>query len=306
MKVIYKGKDIYPDISVAECYLDSYAEKHCDEILLRLNDTEKLWDIWSPQKGDEIEIENGNVKSGKMFIESIVPESGLITLRAYSIPQSIKDKTDKSWEKVQFTQLASEIADKHGLALELYDVEDQRYDYVEQPKIPDLLFLQGRCELEGCAFLVYDKKLVIYSEAAMEGKAATDTLEITSADRFEYRNQDADAYSEAEIVNGSIKGNFKAPKGGNKLLRKILKVKISGKPEADRFAKNLLRAANKNATVATFWSGGLLQNYAAGSIVNISTDSAQSWNGSAFIVHIRHDLVKGKSKVNFRKPLEGY
>lgn len=305
MRVIYKGKDIYPDISVAECYIDSYAEKHCDEVLLRLNDTKQLWDIWSPQKGDEIAVENGNAKSGKMFIESIVPESGLVTLTAQSIPQSIRDKTVKSWEKIQFTQLASEIADRHGLELELYDVEDQRYEYIEQAQIPDITFLQGRCELEGFAFLVYDKKLIIYSEAAMEAKEAVETLEITAADHFEYRNRDSEAYGECEVLNGSIKGSFKASTG-DKLLRKVLKVKLSGTPEADRFAMNLLRAANKNTMLATLWAGSLLQNYAAGSVVNISTDGARSWNGSAFVVHIRHDLVRGKSKVEFRKPLEGY
>lgn len=306
MKVFYKGKDIYPDISVSECYLDSYAEKHCDELLLKLNDTKQLWDIWAPEKGNEIAVENGNAKSGKMFVESIVPESGLVTLRAQSIPQSIKDKTVKSWEKVQFTQLASEIADRHGLELALYDVTDQRYEYVEQSQIPDITFLQGRCELEGFAFLVYDKRLIIYSEAAMEAKGAVETLEITAADRFEYRNQDTDAYGECEVINGSIKGSFKASGGGDKLLHKVIKAKIGSVAEADRFAKSLLRAANKNTKLATLWAGGLLQNYAAGSIVNISTDSARSWNGPAFVVHIRHDLVKGKSKVEFRKPLEGY
>ena len=306
MKVIYNGKDIYPDISVSECYVDSYAEKHTDEILLRLNDTAKLWDIWAPKKGDEIAVENGNVKSGTMFVESITPEAGIVTLRAFSIPQSLRDKTDKSWEKIQFTQLAAEIADKHGLTLELYDVTDQRYDYVEQRKTPDITFLQGRCELEGLAFLVYDKKLVIYSEAEMEHKETIDTLEITAADHFEYRNQDAAHFGEAEIVNGAIRGTFKAPSGGDKLLRKTLKVKLSGTPEADRFAKNLLRLNNKYSAVATLWAGGLLQNYAAGSVVNIKTDSARSWDGPAFITHIRHDIVKGKSKVEFRKPLEGY
>ena len=305
MRVIYKGVDIYPEISVSECYIDSYAEKHCDQLLLRLNDTKQLWDIWSPQKGDEISVENGNAKSGTMFVESIVPESGLVTLTAQSIPQSIRDKTAKSWEKIQFTQLASEIADRHGLGLEFYDVQDQRYEYVEQAQIPDITFLQGRCELEGCAFLVYNKKLVIYSESAMEQKEAAETLEITAADHFEYRNQDSEAYSECEVLNGSVKGSFKAKTGG-KLLRKVLKVKMSGTSEADRFARNLLRAANKNTMLATLWAGSLLQNYAAGSVVNITTDSARSWNGSAFVVHIRHDLVKGKSKVEFRKPLEGY
>ena len=116
MKILYEGVDIYPDISVHRCYHDMYAEKQSDELLLKLNDTRELWDSWNPKKGDTIAIEDGAAKTGKMFVESVVPESGIITLRAYSVPQSAKDKRSKSWEKVKFLQLAQEIAGKHALA----------------------------------------------------------------------------------------------------------------------------------------------------------------------------------------------
>ena len=86
MKILYEGVDIYPDISVHRCYHDMYAEKQSDELLLKLNDTRELWDSWNPKKGDTIAIEDGAAKTGKMFVESVVPESGIITLRAYSVP----------------------------------------------------------------------------------------------------------------------------------------------------------------------------------------------------------------------------
>ena len=162
MKIIYEGTDIYPEISVHRCYHDMYADKQSDELLLKLNDTRELWDRWSPKKGDTIAVEDGAAKTGKMFVESVVPESGLITLRAYSAPQSTKDKRSKSWEKVKFLQLIQELAGRHGLTVETYGITDQTYDYVEQNNLPDFAFLQARCTLEGAAFLVYDGKLVVY------------------------------------------------------------------------------------------------------------------------------------------------
>ena len=100
-----------------------------------------------------------------MFVESVVPESGIVTLRAYSMPQSVKDKRSKAWEKVKFLQLAQEIAGRHGLTLQTFGITDQTYDYVEQNNLPDFAFFQQRCTLEGAAFLVYDGKLVVYDEA---------------------------------------------------------------------------------------------------------------------------------------------
>ena len=306
MKIIYEGVDIYPDISVHRCYHDMYAEKQSDELLLKLNDTRQLWDVWQPKKGDTIALEDGAAKTGKMFVESVVPESGIITLRAYSVPQSVKDKRSKSWEKVKFLQLADEIAGRHGLTLETYGITDRLYDYVEQNNLPDFAFLQSRSTLEGAAFLVYDGKLVVYDEAYMEGQAPADTITITPASDFEYRDEGANAYGIAEAVNGGLTGHFTAPGGTEKLLRKILPFRMTDQSEADRFAHGLLRDANKGATVATLWTSSLLRNYAAGSVVNLTTEGVASWDGPAFISRIRHDYVKTRSKLYLRRPLEGY
>ena len=305
-KKVYEGVDIYPDVSVHRCYHDMYAEKQSDELLLKLNDTRELWDSWNPKKGDTIAIEDGAAKTGKMFVESVVPESGIITLRAYSVPQSAKDKRSKSWEKVKFLQLAQEIAGRHSLTLETYGITDQTYDYVEQNNLADFAFFQNRCTLEGAAFLVYDGKLVVYDEAYMESQQPVDTITITPANDFEYRDEGANAYGSAEAVNGGLTGTFAAPNGGDKVLRRILPFRMTDQSEADRFAKGLLRDANKNATVGTLWTGSLLRDYAAGSVVTLATEGVKSWDGTAFISRIRHDYVKTRSKLYLRKPLEGY
>lgn len=306
MKILYEGIDIYPEISVHRCFHDMYAEKQSDELLLKLNDTRQLWDIWSPKKGDTIAVEDGAATTGKMFVESVIPESGIVTLRAYSMPQSVKEKRSKAWEKVKFLQLAQEIASRHELTLEIYGVTDQTYDYVEQNNLPDFAFLQQRSTLEGVAFLVYDGKLVVYDEAYMENQTPSDTITITPASDFQYRDEGVNAYGSAEVVNGGLTGTFSVVARGDKLLRKVLPLRMSDKSEADRFAKGILRDANKCATVGTLWTGALLRNYAAGSVITLATEGVKSWDGPAFISRVRHDYVKTRSKLYLRKPLEGY
>ena len=236
----------------------------------------------------------------------VLPVLASIETAAYSAPQSTKDKRSKSWERVKFLQLIQEIAGRHGLTVETYGITDQTYDYVEQNNLPDFAFLQARCTLEGAAFLVYDGKLVVYDEAYMEGQQPVDTITITPANDFEYRDEGAYAYGSAEAVNGGLTGTFSAPAGGDKVLRKILPFRMTDQAEADRFAKGLLRDANKEATVATLWTGTLLREYAAGSVVTLSTEGVASWDGTAFVSRIRHDYVKTRSKLYLRKPLEGY
>ncbi len=121
-------------------------------------------------------------------------------------------------EKVKFLQLAQEIAGRHSLTLETYGITDQTYDYVEQNNLADFAFFQNRCTLEGAAFLVYDGKLVVYDEAYMESQQPVDTITITPANDFEYRDEGTNAYGSAEAVNGGLTGTFK-PNGGDKVLR---------------------------------------------------------------------------------------
>ena len=85
----------------------------------------------------------------------------------------------------------------------------------------------------------------------MESQQPVDTITITPANDFEYRDEGTNAYGSAEAVNGGLTGTFTAPNGGDKVLRRILPFRMTDQSEADRFAKGLLRDANKNATVGT-------------------------------------------------------
>lgn len=304
MKVIYEGVDIYPDISVNRCFHTMYCEQHADEVLLRLNDTRQLWQKWNPAKGDKLSIEDGNAKSGELYIESITPESGLITLRALSMPQDIRDRNSKSWEQVKFLQLVEEVAGNHGLTVETYGVEDQTYNFVTQNNEADFAFLSKRCALEGVAFIIYDGRLILYSQSYIEQQASAMNLNITVGYNFEYKDGSDKMFGSCEVKNGSTVGTYSAGEG--KALKTVLPLAISSQEEADRFAKNLLRDANKNMTEAVVYTDYMERNLAPGAVVTLNTEGASGWNGPAFVTRVRHDYVKTKSKIWLRKPLEGY
>ena len=305
MKVIYEGVDIYPDISVNRCYHIMFAEKNSDELLLRLNDTRQLWQRWNPKKGDKIAVEDGNAKSGTMFVDSVTPSSGFLTLRAYSMPPTVKDKRSKSWEQVKFLQLVNEIAETHGLTVLTYGLQDQTYNFVAQNNEPDFDFLYKRCILEGVAFIVYDEQLILYLQSFMEGQAAGEVLKITNAYDFEYKDNGDKAYGSCEVKNGSVVGTFSAGRG-SKALHTVLPLSMSSELEANRFAQNLLRDVNKNMTTAVIHTDYMARNIAPGSNVTLNTEGASGWDGKAFVTQVRHDYVKTKSKIWLRKPLEGY
>ena len=300
LKILYNGKDITNDISVSSCIHDMFACSQADTLLIKFNDSKRLWDGWKPSKEDVISVSYGIAKTGAMFIDSVVPENGLMTLRASSIPPTALNKTDKSWENIHLLQLAKEIASRHGLGFESYDVSDKTYEYVRQPNIPDFEFLQQRCNLEGLAFVVYDKKLVLYDEEKLETATPVKDIEITTENDFTFTDSSQNGYGKVIVTNGSLKGEYASSNGLTNTLTQTIATTISGQAEANRFAKGLLRQANKNLTKGVF-KQPLMREYSAGSVVKIITPGAKTWDGIGFVSHLRQDYVNSISKVFFRK-----
>lgn len=303
MQIIYQGKDIYPDISVKACEHDMYAESQADSLVLRFNDTSHLWDSWSVEQESTIEVIEGTARTGKMYIYDVTPQNGVYTLKAFSIPPTSKNRTSKSWEKVHFRQLCKEIAQRHGLDYEEHGVTDQLYNYVMQNNLPDFVFLEQRCKLEGCSFLVFDGKLVVYSEKEIEATSPQMLLELNTDAAFNYSDNTAKSYKSAEIVNGTRVGTYSATsESGSRIFHKNITIPMNSAAEANRFAKNLLRMENKNQRTGVIdWD--IQRDLAPGSILQLKTFGAKSWDGYAFVSRIRHNYLTEKSKIFIRKPL---
>lgn len=305
INLTYKGVDITDDVSINRCVHDMYAAGRSDELRLRVNDVSNLWDAWAPAVGDEIKVDYGSVGTGTMFVTSATPMNGTYDIVARSAPASGYEAQHKAWQKVKLTQIGAEIAERHGLSFSSYGVTDMLYGYILQDGESDYHFLHRRAQLEGCAFLVYDKKLVLYSEPYMELQATAETLEVTADGDYKYTDRRAELYGSCVLESGLYSGSFDAGNGVARVYRPGNVGAVGNNGEAARFAKNLLRSVNKGCYVG-FVRSRILPAYAAASTVDLSNARAPSWNGPVFLDHIRNDYGKGASKIFFRRPLEGY
>lgn len=305
IKVMYQGQDITGNVSINACIHEMFADGESDALKITLNDTDRLWDSWGPKRGDAIAVEYGPCRTGKMFVYSATPQNGLFSIAAYSMPPTAMEAHHKAWEKVKFLQLAQEIAGRHGLALKQYGVTDVLYSYVAQAGQPDFTFFQERCALEGCSFLVYDGSLILYSQAYIESQGAAETVEVTPENQYEYKDSRGQLYGSCQVTVGRYSGSFSAGNGAARVLSPHVAAHVGSSGEAGRFAKGLLRQANRNAQTGVLHTK-ILPGLAAGSMASFKTYGAASWDGPSFIYHIRNNYAQGKSKVFFRRPLEGY
>ena len=305
LKIEYKGKDITEDISVNQCVHDMYAEKKADALLLRVNDVSGLWDEWQPQPGDELKAIYGAITTGKMYISECKPINGLYTLKATAAPIGYNAKNNKTWQRVRLLQIGQEIAARHGLAFKSYNVVDHTYNYILQANMDDFTFLSKRCVLEGCALIVQDGTLIMYDQRAMEQQLSEKVLNLSTDATFEFRDQSASRYGKCELECGVYAGAFNANNGSNNVLRTDADIYAGSRADVSRFAKNLLRDANKNVQCGYMY-GRIMTGYAAGSCALLKNAKAHAWDGQVFLTHVRNDYVNCRMKIFFRKPLEGY
>ena len=306
MKLYYEGVDITGKISITRCEHETYAEKRSDQLLLCFNDAAGLWNFWKPERGEKVRLVDGADDTGDMYVTGIQPENGLYTLRAMSMPLSGENVNSRTWEDVRLLQIGQDIASKHGLKFKAYNVTDHKYSYLKQEQQTDFEFFHRRCQLEGCAMLIYNGALIMYDEQQMEAKPAADTIKIGADGRFTFFDDSAQSFGTAEIVNGSYRGTF-SDKNANpgRLLKPKAVIECTSNAEASRFARGLLRAANKN-TRTGYFRRTLTKGVAAASVINIENEKASSWDGKIFVTRTRHNFLTGESKIYFRKPLEGY
>ncbi len=305
IEIYYKGVDITDDVSINRCWHDMYADGKSDTLFLRVNDVSNLWDSWSPAVGDEIKVDYGSISTGTMFLSHAKPKNGTYEIYAQSAPFSGFEAQYKAWQSVRLLQLGKEIAERNGLTFESYGVDDVLYNYILQNGEGDFPFLSRRARLEGCAVIIYGKKLIMYSERRMEQQEPLEMLEVTIDGDYKYSDNRSQLYGSCVVESGVYSGEYSVQNGASRIYRPSGFGEVGSDAEAGRFAKNLLRHKNKGCYSGYVYNR-ILPGYAAASTVELLNERAPSWDGTVFIDHIRNDYGLGKSKIFFRRPLEGY
>lgn len=301
LRVIINAKDITESIAVTSCFYDMHAEGEPDKLEITFSDTKRQWDKWKPSaEGDTVQITDGPVDSGKLYIDTIKPENGKYRLLAYSTPKSAYSIKSRSFDGLSLPQLARKIANENKLELKLYSVPETKTKYAAQKGQSDLAFLHSMSKRAGVSFLVYNGALCIYSEKHIESQSAAKTITLDQKDTATVTDDRHDAFSLCELFNGKFTGL--ATDGGiktGKAHRETVTEAWETQADANAAAAARLRMLNKNSKRAEIETSTQRQ-LAAGSVISIECNG---WKGKAFIYRIRHDLKAKKSKIWVRSPL---
>lgn len=296
VKIEYQGTDITDSVTVARCWIDQYAEEHGDTIKIIFNDVDGLWDSWGPSVGDKIRVYNGNIDSGIQYVRRVHPTVGRFEIDASAIPPTAGGEKKKEWKQITKLQLANDIAGKCGLSLKTYGLKDCIFKNLKQDYEEDLKFFQKLCMVEGDAFLIYNGQMVLYNESYMENQSPAETIGLDMDNYPEYWNKRV--MPALTVRNDSMSYTYGS---GSPVKVIYVPLYIDSQGTAEKYAKNLFHYYDKMKKGGFFYYRSPLDDgYAAGSIAEIKTDNRPSYDGKAFIYHVRFDTDDNRAKVFFR------
>lgn len=305
MRLLYKGVDIYKDVHISECVYESYITNHVNKLRVVFDNIDYEFDTWLMKQDDSIRVVDDKIDTGNLYVNSIRPHNAGYELIATPIRAlHIDYRTTKQWKKITFKQVMKEIAKRHALQVSFYGVTtNQTYGCLLQNNERDFIFAARLAVLEGCCIVLYNDTMIVAKESYLEGQESSPML----LDEYLSCNITSTVLWGRCIVSdgNKIQASYQTQKADSGEFCSVIDL-VDSKIQAERYAKSLLRYRNKNYYSGVLVSDGLLEDYSTGSVVNMISSDYPTANGRAIIFRLRHDLVNGKSKVWFRKCLEGY
>ncbi len=331
LKAVYDGTNITKEIQGAFksfSYADAISGE-ADTVSITMHDREEIWmGDWMPERGATLELtleqeawqgagDRTSLPLGLFEVDEI-ENSGPpneIKLKAVSIPNNAEirsvEKT-RSWEKVQLSAIARDVAEGAGMEL-FYDAEDDpTLERAEQSEESGLSFLLKLCRDAGLALKVSDGKVVIFDvrkyeeaepvltvrkgESTILSFSAKSTInKIYKACHVKYKNSKKDVY---------IEHTFTAP-GRTEGMTLEVNEKVETLEEAEKLAKKRLREKNMeeiSVSVTMLGSFSLL----SGNTVKL--ERFHAYDGKYMIVRATHDVGTGGyiTRMDLRKCLDGY
>ncbi|WP_040948478.1 phage late control D family protein [Gorillibacterium massiliense] len=305
MNIYYNGTDITSSVHpIVVQFTDNTGGKP-DSLSLVFADPSGLWSQWKPMKNDTLQVKEKSFDTGVMYIDQISQQAGSFGMQALSIPLVSKTARSQGWENVRFLELVTQIAARYNLKVQTYNVSNYLYTRVDQQDEADFAFLAYRCMLEGYVLKITNQMLVVQNEADEGNRTKVTMIRASDIIRdFDFIDKSTDIYGACQVISQSdvqIKGIFKAPDIDGAAMREFLYV--SNQAEADRWARGLLRNANKYRIMGRL-TITLNTGLAAGSVLQLY--GIGYFDGLYVIDCILHDLASNRSKLTIRRVLEGY
>ena len=293
MKVIYQGKDITEDVDVSKCLFSDYSGGRRDILDIEFEYSNK-WFGWKPEKDDTIQIEHDGFDTGKLYVNSILPEGGRYRILATAAKSAARNKVWASYDDTTLNALMGICAAECGMEHGLYGISGGlNYFYITRENQDGMAFLDRLLTMEGGRLKCQNGKLRGIGIEYAQGLTAGQTFEIDTTQmqaRYTHREDLKYAgitvktpYAEATAYDSSVKD------GNHPVINHL---PASDNAQAGRWARGMLLNHNRTAEELEL---GMEFNAGLTALVRVNIESDTDANGEWIVDQVEHDFITLKS-----------
>lgn len=300
MQVLYEGVDITDSVCVASATYADHAGGRMDELDIAFEQTEN-WLRWQPRAGDRIEVREGGVSTGEMYVHAVCPEDKFL-LRAYGARSAGRDARWKSFENLTLQAVAEETAGESGMKCALFGIDGSiKYHYLLRRHETPLAFLQRLATMEGAVLKCVGGKMNLIGIDYAQALNPVRKMNLSVAEQGLFYTNLEGKKIEQLGVNGPERIAWAWDNGASTGRRMVLNEHCADMIQAKRWACGALKCGNRQCErieITTEIDGALT------AMMPVEIVSADLANGRWLVQEAAHDLVNRQTKAVFVRQID--
>lgn len=302
MKLTYEGTDMTGYANVTRCVHRAFSHGRADSLELDV-DHAAAWYRWGPKRDDAIIVEREGYSTGRLYLNSMVPEGDRYRIVATSLPAAARHRAWRGYANDTLSALLHRCAAECGMGEGIYGLEgDYRYSYLLRRDEGCAAFLERLGRMEGLAVMALNGAFrVISVEWAQKRAAAIDLWIDTDQPEVVHRNQPAERASALTVLAPGIRVTARDSLGISQNARSIA-LPATDKAQAGRWARGLLLMDNRESerlTIKSAFNAAMKPMVRAD--IQGPTDAAGSW----LVDSVEQDLKEGSTETVLLRCIEG-
>ncbi|MBQ8708520.1 MAG: hypothetical protein IJ523_10575 [Succinivibrionaceae bacterium] len=302
MQLYYEGSDLTNIVNVTSCVHRDAACGRADSLEIEF-DHAAVWYNWGPQIDDAIQVIQDGYDTGKMYLNTILPEGDRFRVIATSLPSSAAARAWYSFRDTTLDKIMDRCAAECGMTYKLFGIDGGTY----------YTYLLRRNE--GCAALidrlarmenVYVKAFngafrVVSLDYAQEQNAAKSLYITANQDGVRYIRQDNKKLSSLTVQTPYAAATAKDGAAINRAAKTITDLPAHNNVEAGRWARGLLTANNRQAESLTV---SFAFDPAMSALTRIDVDGNTDAVGAWIVEEAEQDIKNGRTRAKLYRVID--
>jgi phage protein D len=302
MKLYYEDTDITDDVDIVSAVHRDVSGGRSDCLELTL-DHAATWNRWKPQIDDSIELAYNGYTTGRLFLNTILPEGDRYRILATGARRSAQRKAWAAFEGKTLGEIAKLCAAECRMEHRLYGVSEQyAYPYLLRRNESCPAFLSRIAQMEGAVLKTYGGRLTMISIAAAQELPALSTLVLGSRQEgVRYMRREG-----AKLASLTVRTPYTSASATDSSAQhgpdeSRCELPATDAATAGRWARGLLLAHNRQCEKLDVQSE---INIGYTAMTRIDVESEMDYGGRWIIDEAEHDFVNKKSRISLLRVID--